>query len=326
MPAWEAVIVHVPVARNLAVPPAMVQTLAGEAAKLTERPELALAFKDSGMPTFWLPIAGKLIVWALRAAVTTSVTVVVSAKALELPVLATLPVTVIPWLPTGVVAAVRNVRIVLVFELAGENVAVAPVGSPAAVKATVPANPATGVIPIASVLLVPADTLTLAAAGVRRKLAAGEITKSNMVVAFAVPDVPVMVNGYVPVGAVNAGNTTKSLPVKAVLTPVGAPLTERVTAPEKPALSVTVIGSVPCSFCCRVNGLVVGFKLNGGPAATTVKLCCTDGATAYMPLPAWEAVIVQVPAERSVAVLFETVQTPMVDEVNVTGSPELAVA
>jgi len=95
LPFWEAVIVQVPVARNCTVLPAIVHTLAGDAVNVTARPELALALKVSRVPTFWLPSAGKLIVWVFSAAVTISVTVVVSLKALELPVPATLPVIVI---------------------------------------------------------------------------------------------------------------------------------------------------------------------------------------------------------------------------------------
>ena len=45
-----------------------------------------------------------------------------------------------------------------------------------------------------------------------------------------------------------------------------------------------------------------------------------------MALPAWLAAIVQVPAATPVTVEPETVQMVVVSELNVTGSPELAVA
>jgi hypothetical protein len=43
-------------------------------------------------------------------------------------------------------------------------------------------------------------------------------------------------------------------------------------------------------------------------------------------LPACEATIVQVPPAIVVAVVPDTVQMPVVDDVNATGKPELAVA
>jgi len=49
-------------------------------------------------------------------------------------------------------------------------------------------------------------------------------------------------------------------------------------------------------------------------------------AAAQSPLPACVAVMVQVPAAFSVAVLPDTVQTTGVDDAKVTGSPELAEA
>ncbi len=45
-----------------------------------------------------------------------------------------------------------------------------------------------------------------------------------------------------------------------------------------------------------------------------------------MLLPAWLAWMVQVPVAMNVAVVPETVQTPVVVEVKVTAKPELAVA
>jgi hypothetical protein len=52
----------------------------------------------------------------------------------------------------------------------------------------------------------------------------------------------------------------------------------------------------------------------------------TGTAAAYVASPAWAAVTVQVPADTSVTVVPATVQTPWVDDVNVTASPEPAVA
>lgn len=112
-----------------------------------------------------------------------------------------------------------------------------------------------------------------------------------------------------PVGTVAAGKTINTLPAKAVLTPVGAPLTESVTAPEKPAASITPIVSVPPVFCCSVKGFAVGFRLNGDGAATTINVCCTGVAAAYTVLPAAEAMIVQLPVPPKFAVLPATEHT-----------------
>ena len=45
-----------------------------------------------------------------------------------------------------------------------------------------------------------------------------------------------------------------------------------------------------------------------------------------VPLPAWEAVMVQVPEATNVVVVPETVQTLVVDEAKVTGNPDVAEA
>jgi hypothetical protein len=55
----------------------------------------------------------------------------------------------------------------------------------------------------------------------------------------------------------------------------------------------------------------------------TVKLCETD-CEAYVALPAWDALIVHVPPAIKDAVLAETVQIEVDDEVYVTGKPLLA--
>ena len=63
-----------------------------------------------------------------------------------------------------------------------------------------------------------------------------------------------------------------------------------------------------------------------GFAAVTVKLRETGVAAAQVPLPAWEAWIVQVPAVRNEAVVPLTVQTLVVCEAKLTAKPEVAVA
>jgi hypothetical protein len=58
----------------------------------------------------------------------------------------------------------------------------------------------------------------------------------------------------------------------------------------------------------------------------TAKLCETAAANPYWLFPACDALIVQVPTSTRVTVLPETVQTGVVVDAKLTGSPELAVA
>jgi hypothetical protein len=62
------------------------------------------------------------------------------------------------------------------------------------------------------------------------------------------------------------------------------------------------------------------------PTAFTVKLCVTGVAAAYVALPACVAWMVHAPAARKVAVVPLTVHAPVVCELKLTVSPELAVA
>jgi hypothetical protein len=63
--------VHVPTVTNVAVAPATVQTLAVVEAKLTARPEVAVAVSVSGVPTVCAPGLAKAMVWAVSAGVVT---------------------------------------------------------------------------------------------------------------------------------------------------------------------------------------------------------------------------------------------------------------
>ena len=61
--------VHVPAAMKLAVVPETVQTVEVVEAKLTARPELAVAERASSVPTVFGGILSKVIVWALMETV-----------------------------------------------------------------------------------------------------------------------------------------------------------------------------------------------------------------------------------------------------------------
>ncbi len=61
-------------------------------------------------------------------------------------------------------------------------------------------------------------------------------------------------------------------------------------------------------------------------APNTVNVCVTGVAGAYVELPAWLALMEQVPSPESVTVTPETLQTAVLMEPNATGNPELALA
>ena len=72
MPPWLASTVQVPRATSVNVLPLTVQMPVVVEAKLTARPELALAAKAGGaVPSVWLPGDAKLIVCAVSGAATT---------------------------------------------------------------------------------------------------------------------------------------------------------------------------------------------------------------------------------------------------------------
>jgi hypothetical protein len=78
----------------------------------------------------------------------------------------------------------------------------------------------------------------------------------------------------------------------------------------------------------RQGATVINWSGGCGPGvvAETVNVCVTEGAAANVELPGWLAVIEQVPVPSKVATIAVTVQTAGLFDVNVTGSPELAVA
>jgi len=75
LPACDAVMEQVPAVRKVAVVPLTVQTLVVVEAKLTVRPELAVAESVNGVPTVCAPGLAKVIVCWVRAALTVTVAV-----------------------------------------------------------------------------------------------------------------------------------------------------------------------------------------------------------------------------------------------------------
>jgi hypothetical protein len=161
------------------------------------------------------------------------------------------PVMVIGYAPGTVVATTANVTTLEVVDEVGLNVAVTPVGSPEAANAMLPVNGLTSVTVMVSVPLAPGATDRAAAEGLSVKLPLLVTVSETEVVALSVPEVPVMVIGYVPgtVDAATANVTTLEVADEAGLnvavTPVGMPEAANVTLPANGLTSVTVMVSVP---------------------------------------------------------------------------------
>ena len=80
LPAWLALMLQLPTATSVSVLPLTVQTLGVVEAKLTARPELALATSAGGVvPSVWLPGEAKLMVCAAAPTLKLRVTAVAGA-------------------------------------------------------------------------------------------------------------------------------------------------------------------------------------------------------------------------------------------------------
>ena len=134
-----------------------------------------------------------------------------------------------------------------------ENAAVTPLGNPLALRVVAELNPPALVMVIVLVPLLPCVTVTEVGDALTLKLGdVDEFTVSAIVVvAVRLPDVPVMVTVAVPVVAVLLAVRVSVL-VEVVgfvpnvaVTPLGKPDAAKVTLPENPPRSVTVIVLVP---------------------------------------------------------------------------------
>jgi hypothetical protein len=177
------------------------------------------------------------------------------------------PVMVIGYAPATVDAATANVTTLEVVEEVGLNVAVTPVGMPEAAKVTLPANGLTSVTVMVSVPLAPGATDRVAAEGLSVKLPLLVTVSETEVVALSVPEVPVMVIGYVPatVDAATANVTTlevvEEAGLNAAVTPVGMPEAANVTLPANGLTSVTVMVSVPLAPGATDSVVAEGFSV-----------------------------------------------------------------
>src|SRR3984885_5268205 len=161
--------------------------------------------------------------------------------------------------PTVAVEEAVRVRVEVALPFAGgvtglvENDAVTPLGKPDALNVVAELNPPVLVMVIVLVPLAPWLTVTeLGDAAMLKFGVVEEFTvNASVVVAFKLPEVPVIVTVAFPVVAVLLAVSVSTLdPVvgfvlNAAVTPLGRPDAARVTLPVNPPTSVTVIVLVP---------------------------------------------------------------------------------
>jgi hypothetical protein len=171
------------------------------------------------------------------------------------------PVTVIVKAPVVAVLLAVSVSTLELVEDVGLNEAVTPLGIPAAVNATLPVNPPMSVTVMVSVPLAPCVTDNEEAEALRLKpvVTLALTVRAMVVLAFVLPETPLMVTVEVPVAAVLlAVKVTTLLPVvglvpKAAVTPLGRPEADSVTLPLNPFTSVTVVVSVALLPCVTAS-------------------------------------------------------------------------
>ena len=242
-------------------------------------PECAPPLTTAAVPTVVQPVKlpvsnPPLVMPPLEGAVTPRVTAVVCVA--EAPA----PVTVIVYVPAGVVADVANVSREDPPELIGfvANVAVVPAGMPLALSVIDCALPEVRTVEMVEVPELPAVTLTEVGLAEMEKSFAG--TVSDTVVEWvAETPVPVTVMVYVPGAAVPAPTVSVELPPdwiglvpKLQLAPVGHPFVERVIdcgLPEVTVVEMVLFPEAPW-FTVRLFGLAEMEKSFGGGGPFTV--------------------------------------------------------
>jgi len=188
------------------------------------------------------------------------------------------PVIVTVAAPTVAVEEAVSVSVEVTLPLAGgvtglvENAAVTPLGNPVALNVVAESNPPVLVMVIVLVPLAPWVTVTEVgdAAMVKFGVAVEFTVNARVVVAVRLPEVPVIVTVADPVVAVLLAVSVSTLvPVvgfvpNAAVTPLGRPDAARVTLPENPPTSVTVIVLVPLLPCVIVRLLGESDKVKLG--------------------------------------------------------------
>jgi hypothetical protein len=175
-----------------------------------------------------------------------------------------------PDVPVIVTVAFPNVAVLLAVSVSwlvpdvgfGFHDAVTPLGSPVAAKLTLPLNPNCGITVMVDLSEPPGTRFTLL--GALESVKAGAlIVSASVVLAFRLPEVPVMVTVAAPgVAALLAVSVSKLEPVevgfgtKAAITPAGSPDAARLTLPLNPYSGVKkmVVVPEPPSLIVRLFG------------------------------------------------------------------------
>jgi hypothetical protein len=224
---------------------------------------------------------------AERESVKLPVPTVLTVSAIEVVAVKLPEVPVIVTVAAPVVAVLLAVSVSTLLPVVGlvPNAAVTPLGSPDAARVTLPVNPPTSVTVIVSVALLPRVTARVDADGDSVKPDEGFTVRAMVVVAVALPEVPVIVTVAVPVvAALLADSVSTLLPVvglvpNAAVTPLGSPDAARVTLPVNPPTSVTVIVSVALlpRVTARVEAERESVKLDAGTTVSAmVVVAVTD--------------------------------------------------
>jgi hypothetical protein len=161
------------------------------------------------------------------------------------------PVTVTVKPPVAAVLLAARVSVLVPVVLAGLKKAFTPLGTPEAVRATLPVSPFWRVTLIVLTPLDPWVRLTLAGAAESAKSGAPFTVRTMVVELVKLPEVPVIVTVAVPVVAVLPAENVSVLVVKVLLgikeavTPLGKPVADKLTLPEKPPSGANEIVLVP---------------------------------------------------------------------------------
>jgi hypothetical protein len=161
------------------------------------------------------------------------------------------PVIVMVFVPVATVELALRVRTLVPLVGFVPKDPVTPVGSPATARFTLPVNPPTSVTVMVSVALPPCATDRLVGKADSVKPALGFTVSSMVVLAVVEPLVPMMVSVDILVAAVADAHTVIKLVAvvglvpNVAVTPLGKPLTAKVTAPVKLPIGVNVTVVVP---------------------------------------------------------------------------------
>jgi hypothetical protein len=177
------------------------------------------------------------------------------------------PVTVTVDVPIAALGAAVNVTMPLPAVAAGPNAAVTPLGRPDAVYDTLLLKPFFGTTVSVSVPLVPCIMFMVGAEAVSEKVGGRATVNATPTVAVRFPDFPVTVTLLVAGDALALAAKLRVLAdavlagVNDAVTPLGSPVTVRLTALANPFTGTTVIESVPVAPGATLTAAVDAFRL-----------------------------------------------------------------